>query len=450
MATVNHFLDTRKTDVGFGIIKLRVTNNREQRDYSTKLKVTTALYDKLKKQGVEIDGRIKDIELINYHNQLFANKDDITVFSDGYIVRAKNIIKKLGDNFDFDTFKIEFDNYGKSITNTNEKTDLIKALNTKSEKLKLNGQITHGTNFGLVAKSLDRFVKYLQLIDPQRLKPKRDFVLKFEHVNSEFLKDWSIWMKQYGKSSQKKDGLSSPASETTIGIYSRTLRVLFNDAIADKLIDKELYPFGNKEFTPPVGKNIKKALSKSDIELIKNYQPEKNTLEQRSHDLWLFSYFGNGMNFTDILHLKWSNISDTNKTITFQRQKTKGTFTTINVKLNERMSETISRWASEFKGSDDFVFPFLNNTKDLKRQKAVVHQTVKLTNKYMNRIAEKLGISGDLNTYHARHSFATQMMRNNAPLTMIKDKLGHKKISTTESYLGSFEQDVENEFLNLL
>ena len=33
-----------------------------------------------------------------------------------------------------------------------------------------------------------------------------------------------------------------------------------------------------------------------------------------------FSYFGNGMNFTDILHLKWGNITD--DTISFQRQNT--------------------------------------------------------------------------------------------------------------------------------
>lgn len=33
---------------------------------------------------------------------------------------------------------------------------------------------------------------------------------------------------------------------------------------------------------------------------------------------------------------------------------------------------------------------------------------------------------------------------------MIKEKLGHKKISTTESYLGSFEKEIEDKYLDKL
>lgn len=451
MATVNHFLDTRKTDNGLGIIKLRVTHNREQKDYSTKLKVSTSLYEKLKKQRNEIDGRIKDKDLIECYNLLYGTKDGTTVYSDGFVVRAKNIIKKIGDNFNFDTFKQEFDNYGKDVSLVDEKTDVLTALNLKCTNLKGNGQISHGNSFGLMAKSLSRFVEYLQSVDPNRLKPKKNFILRYEHIDSDFLREWSIWMKQYGKSSQKKNGLPTPVSETTIGIYSRALKTLFNDAISAKIIDKEnTYPFGRNEFIPPVGRNIKKALSKADIESIKAYKPEDGSLEQRGHDLWLFSYYGNGMNFTDILHLKWGDISDNKKVIVFQRQKTKGNPTTISVKIHETMRNAIERWGNERTNSDDYIFPFLNDKLTPKEQKPVVHQTVKLTNKYMNRIGEKLGIESDLNTYHARHSFATQMMRSNAPLQMIKEKLGHRRLSTTESYLGSFEEEVENEYLDML
>lgn len=450
MATVNHFLDTRKTDIGFGIIKLRITHNREQKDYSTKIKITTSLYDKLKKQGGEIDGRIKDIDLINYHNLLYAPKNDVSIYSDGYILRAKNIIKKLGNNFNFDTFKNDFDNYGKNIATSDGKTDIIKALQHKSEILKLNEQISHGSNFDIVAKSLNRFVEYLKIQDPNRLLPKKNFILRFNHIDSDFLKDWSTWMRQFGKSSQKKNGLPTPASETTIGIYSRNLRVIFNDAISSKIIDKDTYPFGRNKFVPPKGNNIKKALTKLELEAIKTYKPKNNSLEQRSQDLWLFSYFGNGMNFTDILHLKWENISENNKVIIFQRQKTKGNPRTINVKINDTMREVISRLGNERKNSKDFMFPFLNDDLTAERQKAIVHQTVKLTNMYMNKIGQKLGIVSKLNTYAARHSFATQMMRSNAPLSMIKEHLGHQTIATTENYLGSFEEEVENEYLDLL
>jgi len=452
MATVNYYLDTRKTDEGFGIIKLRITHNREQKDYSTKIKIATTIFDKLKKQGSEIDGRIRDSEIIHYHNLLYAAKDKRKIFADGFILRAKTIIKKFGDNFDFDNFKSEFDNYGKEILSFDEKTDLIKTLHIKCEVLKAKGQITHGTNFGLVAKSLTRFVDYLQIEEPNRLKPKKNFVLRFNHVDSTFLTDWSSFMKECGKVSQKKEnGVpvgASGASDTTIGIYSRTLRVVFNDAIEAKIIERDSYPFGNKRFSPPVGRNIKKALSTSQIDAIKAYVPTPNTLEQRSHDLWLFSYFGNGMNFTDIIHLTWQDINDDK--ILFQRQKTMKSNTDISVRINDTMRQILDRWANKQRNEKDFVFPFLDGINSLEKCKAEVHQVVKVTNHYMNQIGTKLGIKEKLNTYVARHSFATRLLRSNAPLAMIKEKLGNKKISTTESYLGSFEKEVEDKYLDKL
>ena len=362
MATVNFYLDTRKTEEGFGIIKLRITHNREQKDYSTKIKIATSIFEKLKKQGNELDGRIRDNEVINFHRLLFSPKDNRKIFADGFVLRAKIIIKKFGDNFDFDNFKNEFDNYGKETICIDDKTDLIKTLNTKCEVLKAKGQLTHGTNFGLVAKSLNRFVEYLQIHEPNRLKPKKNFVLRFSQVDSTFLTDWSIFMKDHGKVSQKKkDGVpvsASPASETTIGIYSRTLRVVFNDAIEAKIIDRDTYPFGNKRFSPPVGRNIKKALSTEQIDAIKAYIPAPNTLEQRSHDLWLFSYFGNGMNFTDIIHLTWQDITEDK--ITFQRQKTMKSNTDISVRINEVMRGVLERWASKQQTVKGFCISFFD------------------------------------------------------------------------------------------
>ena len=151
-----------------------------------------------------------------------------------------------------------------------------------------------------------------------------------------------------GKASQKENGTPTGATITTVGIYSRTLRVAFNEAITQNLIDKSLYPFGRNGFTIPKGRNIKKALSNAQLESIKNYQPEPNSMEQRSHDLWLFSYFGNGMNFADMLTLTWANIRDTG--IYFNRNKTKGKSSednTIHVRINDTMQAILGRQATK-------------------------------------------------------------------------------------------------------
>jgi integrase len=451
MATVNHFLDTRNSIDENGIIKLRITHNRIQRDYSTKLKISPDDYVKVKNH--EANGRSKNVEILGFHNLLFAKKGkNENIKIDGFVLRANKIIEELGVNFNFDTFKDLFDNY--DIEKEIIKHDVISFLENKCTTLKAKGQISHGIVFGLVGKSLGRFVQYLKEEYPNKLtgyKKNKPYILEFSNLTSDLLEEWQDWLLVEGKASQKKNGTPTGATITTVGIYSRTLRVAFNEAISQNLIDKSLYPFGRDGFTIPKGRNIKKALSNAQLESIKNYQPEPFSTEQRSHDFWLFSYFGNGMNFEDMLRLTWGNIRDTG--IYFERNKTKGKSNedaTIHVRINETMRGVLERQATKRKKDTDLVFPFLNLKESPERQKATIHQVIKTNNVWMNRIGEKLGIEEKLNTYEARHSFATKLMRSNAPLMMISQKLGHAQISTTESYLGSFEQEVEDSYLDML
>ncbi len=451
MATLNYFLDTRNSIDGNGIIKLRITHNRVQRDYSTKIKISPADYDKIKHP--KLDGRAKGLDIVNFHNLLFAKKGkNENIKIDGFVLRAENIIENLGVNFKFDTFKNLFDNY--DIEKEIIKHDVISFLENKCTTLKAKGQISHGIVFGLVGKSLGRFVQYLKEEYPKKLtdyKKNKPYILEFHNLTSDFLEEWQDWLLVEGKASQKKNGTPTGATITTVGIYSRTLRVAFNEAISQNLIDKSLYPFGRDGFTIPKGRNIKKALSNAQLESIKNYQPEPFSTEQRSHDLWLFSYFGNGMNFEDMLRLTWGNIRETG--IYFERNKTKGKSseeTTIHVRINETMRGVLERQATKRKKDNELVFPFLNLKDTPERQKATIHQVIKVNNVWMNRIGERLGINEKLNTYEARHSFATKLMRSNAPLMMISQKLGHAQISTTENYLGSFEKETEDTFLDML
>jgi len=111
-------------------------------------------------------------------------------------------------------------------------------------------------------------------------------------------------------------------SKTTIGMYLRQLRTIFNEAIEDGIIKKEkCYPFGRRKYRIPASKNIKKALDLSDIKKIYYYKCDpKNESEQKAKDYWLFSYFGNGMNPKDIACLKYKNIQD--EYLIFERSKT--------------------------------------------------------------------------------------------------------------------------------
>lgn len=134
-------------------------------------------------------------------------------------------------------------------------------------------------------------------------QPRPVAILRFDHLTPAFLTTYEQWMQHYGKASQKALGASTGASLTTVGIYLRHVRAVINDAIEAGFMSRDAYPFGRNRYVIPAGSNTKKALPKADIEQIKAYQPLPGTMEQRSHDLWLFSYFCNGANLTDICRL---------------------------------------------------------------------------------------------------------------------------------------------------
>ncbi len=100
--------------------------------------------------------------------------------------------------------------------------------------------------------------------------------------------------------------LTNSLSKTTIGIYLRPFRVVFNDVIDKGLLSKETaYPFGRRKYQIPAAKGKKKELDLQDVERIYFYECSKeNSSEEMARDFWLFSYFANGMNPRDIAFIK--------------------------------------------------------------------------------------------------------------------------------------------------
>ncbi|GAB2524813.1 hypothetical protein GCM10027085_13970 [Spirosoma aerophilum] len=381
-----------------------------------------------------------------------------------YLKRAQIVIGQLDEQFTFDAFAESLANYGKEKEKPVEQTDLIAALLAKSESMTKADRIGHADQFEYAAKSLQRFVdsftdakrkEFLNIPVPRNSKQTRPVaVLRFEHLTPNFLTTYEHWMQHYGKAPQSKLKVATGASLTTIGFYLNRVRIVVNDAIEAGLMSRDAYPFGRNRYVIPAGANTKKALPKADIEQIKNYQPIPRTMEQRSHDLWLFSYFCNGANLTDVCRLTWGRVDLKEGKLSFVRQKTarskKQNQTYIVAHLRPETLAIIERWGTADKRTNGYVFPFLSDDMTDRQKKQAIHQTVKMTNKWMGKIAEQLGIEGDTNSYSARHSFATSLLKSKVPLAFISKSLGHTNLKTTESYLGSFDDEEAKAFLNAL
>jgi site-specific recombinase XerD len=57
----------------------------------------------------------------------------------------------------------------------------------------------------------------------------------------------------------------------------------------------------------------------------------------------------------------------------------------------------------------------------------------------LKEIFKFLEIEKNITFYTARHTFATTALRNNVNINIIKQSLGHKRLSTTENYLDDFK-----------
>ncbi len=460
MTTTKTYLDTRSIKDNQGIIKIMVIHNRMHRLFSTGIKISVEDWEKftqnITKDG--LNGRIKNEEFIELYAKLYETFTEFGKTTDGYVARARKIIEHLGKQFTFENFKYAFKNYHSFKTKNDKENDVFVQYDAMMATLLDEERIGSALSYQVSRNSIQRFL--LKLDNHQRFelklpKPKKVgdlyiFKLMFEQITVDFLLEYEKWMLTYGKLSQKANENDSPASASTVGIYLRQLRAIFNKAIADGITTH--YPFGKRAYRIPGKRNIKKALTKREILSIIQYDTAGQDLFiQRSKDFWVFSYLSNGMNFFDILQLKWSDFNPSENTITFVREKTARTTKenqkSITIYLRDLQLQVIEKWGSK---DSVYIFPFINTEMDAVTKKNSITQFIQVTNKWTKRIGQELGLQKPVTTYTARHSFATILLRSEAPIAFISQSLGHTNISTTEAYLGSFEEDKAREYLGEL
>jgi integrase/recombinase XerD len=273
------------------------------------------------------------------------------------------------------------------------------------------------------------------------LKRFRPGKLQFEDVTKEFLNDFEKWMVGKGR------------SLSTVGIYLRPLRTIFNIAIERGSVRPELYPFGRRKYIIPTGRNVKRALDIDQIRQIFHYQAEPGSSLEKAKDFWMFSYLCNGMNMADIARLRWSNVSP--ETISFQREKTKRTKRdnpiTIVVVRNHQINALIQKWGrGEARTYNGYLFDILELTDQGEPARLKVELFTHFVNEWMKGLGKDLGFGLNLTTYVARHSFATILVRSGAPLAMAKQTLGHASIATTEKYFAGFDLAAQAEYTKAL
>lgn len=408
MSTVraNIILDKRKIKQdGTYPVKLIVYFNQSNKRYGLERNVSLTEADFEKVTGP----RLKQSELVDIQNYLNDEK-----------ARASKIIKQLGNEFSYNLFEPLFKS--KQIAN--------KASAQRQKIYALFEEHIHSLREADAIGSAEAYITAMRSF--KKFAPN----LALKEITPQWLEKYEKWITSSGK------------SVTTAAIYLRALRTIVNIAKDRGMIAHTNYPFGSatkKRYEIPTGRNIKKALPKEEIQKIRD--AESLSEEARyARDIWILSFYCNGMNMTDLCRLKYQDIND--GFIYFIRTKTKRTQkdkTPVEVYLSDPARKIIEEWGAKPELPGTYILSVIDDDMSPEDQHRLIKNHTRSINQYMETISRHLSLSTRITTYTARHSYATLLKNMGTSIEEISESLGHSSIKTTKSYLASFPQERKKE-----
>lgn len=288
-----------------------------------------------------------------------------------------------------------------------------------------NDQVNYARSMGNALAALRSF------------KPDLD-KYSFENIDFQFLSDLENFLRKRG------------ADDGGIGSYMRNIRAIYNKAINYKIVQPQFYPFREFKISKFKKREIRKALTESEFKSLLDFDISTIPAAKNARYLYIFSFYARGMNFTDLAELKWSDLDQLS--FSYTRNKTD---VFLKVKLpNLPIIEEILKFYKIYRPyQTPFIFPILTKTLNeytVKQLHSRKHSVRGYYNLQLKDILKACDIEKNITFYTARHTFATTALRKDVNINIIKQSLGHKRISTTESYLDDFlDSEVDQVITNM-
>lgn len=335
---------------------------------------------------------------------------------------------------------------------TAEYNDLIVEMTAQQREYTVETLVSHfhnqvrcATVVELYDKLIDDMKRGGKLGNAGVYKYSRTSLLKFtgQRLQIPFSDIDAVWLRRYENWLRTSD-----CRDTTISQLFRTLRSVFNKAVELQLVKRDYYPFDAYKVSKFDTRTKKRAITKEDVRKVIALDLSQGYPSERlARDIFVFSYFGAGINFADIALLKYGNVRDGR--VQYVRKKTGKP---INFLLTEEMRNIIVKYQRQGQTDEDYIFPILDRRVHRTEQQRYdrTHKVLTNTNRWLRKIGQRVGIE-HLTTYVARHTFATVLKRSGVNIAIISESLGHSDLSTTQIYLDSFENSqIDAAMQNLL
>lgn len=227
-------------------------------------------------------------------------------------------------------------------------------------------------------------------------------------------------------------------SRSTIHLYLRTLRSLYNRAIKTyNLPDNSPFDGVFKNLKIKSYESQKKYIDKESVRKLENAE-HYNFSVSKYTDLWLLQFYFAGADLIDIYFLKKKQIR--NGRVYFERGKT-GVF--VDLLIADKAQKIIDKWADNT--SSEWLFPW---RKDSDGYSTFSQRMYKNLRKIQQReTIEVLPAGGYLAVKVARHTFATLAKRQGLDSDLLRELMGHERDDIDNYYKDRYPQDVRDKAL---
>jgi len=237
--------------------------------------------------------------------------------------------------------------------------------------------------------------------------------------------------------------LDKDYSQASISAYFRHLCGIINYFIYKvKLIPKDYqYPFGKGGFIIKKYQTPKFVMSNEEIQSVVDFKDFETSEQEYARDIWLLLYRCNGMNYADLLRMKWSKRKK--DFIIFTRMKTENTRKTnvkpITLAVNPKIQELLDKVGNR---DSPFVLGLVEDGYSEKEFDYKKDWEMSKINNGLKYISEKLKLSVDLKLKTSRDCFATTHKRAGTPKEIIGEMMGHSNnYISTSNYLADLDPD---------
>jgi hypothetical protein len=227
----------------------------------------------------------------------------------------------------------------------------------------------------------------------------------------------------------------------SFGGLCRNIKAVINYHRKKKIIPLTYeYPFDDYKipnFVPP-----KRVISNVEIQKILDCTEFEDIMEEYARDIWEMLYRLNGINFIDLLKLRWDNIEGNR--FVFYRHKTlktrRNNIRPIEVVINTKIQKLLDKI-----GDKESQFVIGQIKQENYTEQYLLERNKKLKGRYnvrLKNLGKRLGLTLSLDISMARDAYANTHKRAGTNPLKISENMNHSDPRTTTlHYLDNFEYD---------